>query len=357
MYKAQKSPAAQHVGVTAFYLVVAYVCEDTLRHPPTRQYLSSCVEILGQVHSNSNACPVPRSVANPVLGSEVHMSVFLQLTFVLCAKVFIQGNADECSRVLRTILDQRRLCPLISPFFTPNAAPSQLVFLYQDIVSSLDLSSADVIFILLTKVREDSCSKRVWWTNWIWIPSIQFSNCISLSLQFDLSQWLNETHPVFSERTRLLELVHGALCVCGQDPEPEILIPFHLFTKHWTGLLRYHFPDHYSDCLRLITTSKCVSVWGLAFHTYQIYLSVFTITRYCFNHLFYHSQAPQTSYWVQNAGRWPYRCLGVYLPPTKPRSKLNRHMALLMSPDMQSDPLFLLTDPPSVSLLNKWLLS
>lgn len=54
MYKAQKSPAAQHVGVTAFYLVVTYVCEDTLRHPPTRQYLSSCVEILGQVHTGKS---------------------------------------------------------------------------------------------------------------------------------------------------------------------------------------------------------------------------------------------------------------------------------------------------------------
>lgn len=51
MYKAQKSPAAQHVGVKAFYLIISYVCEDTLRHPPTRQYLSSCVEILGQVHT------------------------------------------------------------------------------------------------------------------------------------------------------------------------------------------------------------------------------------------------------------------------------------------------------------------
>lgn len=51
MYKAEKSPALQHVGVSAFYLVVFYVCEDTLRHPPTRQYLSSCVEILGQVRT------------------------------------------------------------------------------------------------------------------------------------------------------------------------------------------------------------------------------------------------------------------------------------------------------------------
>lgn len=186
MYKAQKSPAVQHVGVSAFYQVVSYVCEDTLRHPPTRQYLSSCVEILGQV--------------------------------------FIQSNPEECGRVLKTILEQRRLCPLISPFFTPNAAPNQLVFLYQDVVTSLHLDSADVIFMLLTK--------------------------------FDLSQWLNETHPVFSERTRLLELVHGALCVCGRDPEPELLTPFHLFTKHWTWLLRHHFPDHYSDCLRLLMTSS-----------------------------------------------------------------------------------------------------
>uniref|UniRef100_A0A3Q4GAF2 Ectopic P-granules autophagy protein 5 homolog (C. elegans) n=1 Tax=Neolamprologus brichardi TaxID=32507 RepID=A0A3Q4GAF2_NEOBR len=114
MHKAQKSPAVQKVGVSAFYKVVSFVCEDTLRHPPTRQYLSSCVEVLGQV--------------------------------------FIQGNAEECGRVLKTILEQRRLCPLISPFFTPNAAPSQLVFLYQDVVTSLSLDSADVVFMLLTKV-------------------------------------------------------------------------------------------------------------------------------------------------------------------------------------------------------------
>lgn len=54
MYKAQKSPAVQHVGVSAFYQVVSFVCEDTLRHPPTRQYLSSCVEILGQVRTHTD---------------------------------------------------------------------------------------------------------------------------------------------------------------------------------------------------------------------------------------------------------------------------------------------------------------
>lgn len=56
MYKAQKSPAVLHVGVSAFYHVVSFVCEDTLRHPPTRQYLSSCVEILGQVCARRHTC-------------------------------------------------------------------------------------------------------------------------------------------------------------------------------------------------------------------------------------------------------------------------------------------------------------
>ncbi|KAK7934057.1 hypothetical protein WMY93_004953 [Mugilogobius chulae] len=158
LYKTQKLPTVQHVGVATFYQVVSFVCEDVLRHPPTRQYFSSCVEVLGQV--------------------------------------FIQGNAAEY----------------------------QLVFLYQDVVTSLDLDTTDVIFMLLTK--------------------------------FDLIQWLTETNPVFSERTRLLELVHGALCVCGKEPEKELLIPFHVFTKHWTLILRHHFPDHYSDSLRLLMNSS-----------------------------------------------------------------------------------------------------
>ncbi|XP_028980425.2 ectopic P granules protein 5 homolog isoform X2 [Esox lucius] len=186
LYKAQPTAAVQRVGVAAFYKVVSFVCEDTLRHPPTRQYLSSCVEILGQV--------------------------------------FIQGSQAECGRVLRTILEQRRLCPLLSPFFTPNAAPNQFVSLYKEVVTSLHPDSADVIFMLLTK--------------------------------FDLRAWLSEAQPMFSERSTLVELVHTALCSCGCDPEADLLTPFHLFTRHWTLLLRHHFPDHYSDCLRLLMTSS-----------------------------------------------------------------------------------------------------
>lgn len=41
----------QKVGIAAFYQIVSLICEDTQRHPPTRQFFTSCVEILGQVES------------------------------------------------------------------------------------------------------------------------------------------------------------------------------------------------------------------------------------------------------------------------------------------------------------------
>ncbi|KAG7318270.1 hypothetical protein KOW79_018025 [Hemibagrus wyckioides] len=185
-YKLHPSPAMQKVGITAFYQIVSLICEDTQRHPPTRQFFTSCVEILGQV--------------------------------------FIRDSRVECKRMLKTILQNRRLCNLLSPYFTPNASPSELVVLYEEVVTALHADSGDVIFMLLTK--------------------------------FDLVQWLSTSQPPFTDRSRLIELIHLALTACGLEPDPEVLMPFNLFCKHWTQLLVYQFPDHYSDFLRLFTQSS-----------------------------------------------------------------------------------------------------
>ncbi|KAG7481387.1 hypothetical protein MATL_G00066210 [Megalops atlanticus] len=185
-FKMHSSPAIQKVGISAFYQAVSFVSEDTQRHPPTRQFFSSCIEILGQV--------------------------------------FIRGTQSECRRMLKTILRNRRLCTLLSPYFTPNASPRELVALYEEVVKALHADSGDVIFMLLTK--------------------------------FDLSQWLSSAQPPFSERSRLMELVHLALGACGLEPDPEVLLPFNLFCKHWTQLLCHQFPDHYSDFLRLLMQSS-----------------------------------------------------------------------------------------------------
>ncbi|XP_059563190.1 ectopic P granules protein 5 homolog isoform X3 [Myotis daubentonii] len=185
-YKLQPTPGVQKVGISLFFTVVDSVSNETQRHPPTRQFFTSCIEILGQV--------------------------------------FISGTKSECRRVLETVLKNRRLCSLLSPFFTPNAAPAEFIQLYEKVVRFLSEDNSDMIFMLLTK--------------------------------FHVKQWLNATKPPLSERTRLLESVHLALTAWGLEPDEDILMPFNLFCKHWTYLLLYQFPDQYSDILRLLMQSS-----------------------------------------------------------------------------------------------------
>ncbi|XP_027953928.1 ectopic P granules protein 5 homolog isoform X4 [Eumetopias jubatus] len=143
---------------------------------------------------------------------------------VVTVQVFISGTKSECRKVLETILKNRRLCSLLSPFFTPNAAPTEFIQLYEKVVKFLSEDNSDMIFMLLTK--------------------------------FNLKQWLNTTKPPLSDRTRLLESIHLALTAWGLEPDEDILMPFNLFCKHWTYLLLYQFPDQYSDILRLLMQSS-----------------------------------------------------------------------------------------------------
>ncbi|XP_055224122.1 ectopic P granules protein 5 homolog isoform X2 [Gorilla gorilla gorilla] len=185
-YKLQPTPGIQKVGISLFFTIVDYVSDETQRHPPTRQFFTSCIEILGQV--------------------------------------FISGTKSECRKVLETILKNSRLCSLLSPFFTPSAAPAEFIQLYEKVVKFLSEDNSDMIFMLLTK--------------------------------FDLKQWLSATKPPLSDRTRLLESIHLALTAWGLEPDEDILMPFNLFCKHWTYLLLYQFPDQYSDILRLLMQSS-----------------------------------------------------------------------------------------------------
>ncbi|KAM3845120.1 ectopic P granules protein 5 homolog isoform 2-T2 [Vipera latastei] len=186
IYKLQPTPRIQRIGISLFFAIVEYVCDETQRHPPSRQFFTSCIEILGQV--------------------------------------FIVGTKSECQRVLQTILKNRRLCTLLSPYFTPVASPEEFVNLYEKVVAFLGDDNNDVIFMLLTK--------------------------------FDLLEWLQSSRPALSERGQLLESIHVGLKTCGFEPEKDALMPFSIFCKHWVCLLQYQFPDHYSSFLRLLLQSS-----------------------------------------------------------------------------------------------------
>ena len=68
-------------------------------------------------------------------------------------QVFISGTKSECKRLLQTILQNRRLCTLLSPYFTPVASPNEFVTLYEKVVAFLSEDNSDVVFMLLTKVK------------------------------------------------------------------------------------------------------------------------------------------------------------------------------------------------------------
>lgn len=85
--------------------------------------------------------------------------------------MFISGTKSECRKVLETILKNRRLCSLLSPFFTPNAAPAEFIQLYEKVVRFLSEDNSDVIFMLLTKVRCNSVLMLLKWRNDVHFPS------------------------------------------------------------------------------------------------------------------------------------------------------------------------------------------
>lgn len=68
-------------------------------------------------------------------------------------QVFISGTKSECKHLLQTILQNRRLCTLLSPYFTPVASHNEFVTLYEKVVAFLSEDNSDVVFMLLTKVK------------------------------------------------------------------------------------------------------------------------------------------------------------------------------------------------------------
>lgn len=78
-YKLQPTPGVQKVGISLFFTVVDYVSDETQRHPPTRQFFTSCIEILGQVRSLCVFSPIHVHCV-PVAASLVTVRVDFRLT-------------------------------------------------------------------------------------------------------------------------------------------------------------------------------------------------------------------------------------------------------------------------------------
>ncbi|KAJ8035761.1 Ectopic P granules protein 5-like [Holothuria leucospilota] len=114
-YRLSSDPenAFQQTGVSLFYHMAIQFDEDTKHYPPTRQFLTSCIEVLGED--------------------------------------FIKPNPNQAQPLLRTILDAPRLAGVLSPNFCPNMCLSNYVEMYKHVVNATKVDSQDLGFMLLSK--------------------------------------------------------------------------------------------------------------------------------------------------------------------------------------------------------------
>ncbi|XP_013408243.1 ectopic P granules protein 5 homolog isoform X1 [Lingula anatina] len=106
-------PQYSSVGSALFYHMASMIGDETKYYPPTRQFFSSCIEILGQE--------------------------------------FISPNPKESLPLLETILKSPSLGGLLAPHFFPNACPDTFVRMYEQVIDASQRHGCDVTFMLLTK--------------------------------------------------------------------------------------------------------------------------------------------------------------------------------------------------------------
>uniref|UniRef100_A0A8C4NNN7 Ectopic P granules protein 5 homolog n=1 Tax=Eptatretus burgeri TaxID=7764 RepID=A0A8C4NNN7_EPTBU len=159
-HKNQHSSKVQEVGEMLFYLLTDFVTDETRRYPPTRQFLSSCIAILGQV--------------------------------------FIAPVESCCSRLLETMLAKRCICTLLSPHFEPNVAPTHFPQMLNRVARCAATESGDTIFMLLTKFRVAQ-----------WLSSTQPPLVLRQKIVEDMHGALCSLGP---KPTRAKEALFGLLC-------------------------------------------------------------------------------------------------------------------------------------------------
>ena len=194
--------AAVEVAISLFYHLSSLVSEDTKYYPPTRQFFSACIEMLGQVRSEMGpVSPFHRREQPIFLLARRLSSLCLNCSQRNCipvtvlqfnvrvsfAQEFIRNNPTQSQPLLQCILASPHLASLLVPNFSPNATPELFVTMYEDMINAPINQGPDVAFALLTKVSDclgDICECQL-----NWIQSKEAMQKISLLDSINVSHW------------------------------------------------------------------------------------------------------------------------------------------------------------------------
>ena len=98
-----------------FYEILNFVTAETKSFPPSCQFLSSCVDVLGQE--------------------------------------FIERDPDQAVTLLQLLLHQRMLGGLLAPLFHPNGCPAKFLEMYASVGQVAKKEGPSVAFSVLSKVQ------------------------------------------------------------------------------------------------------------------------------------------------------------------------------------------------------------
>ncbi|XP_019863365.1 PREDICTED: ectopic P granules protein 5 homolog, partial [Amphimedon queenslandica] len=100
-------------GVSLFYEVLKFITSETKQYPPTCQFLSSCIQILGQE--------------------------------------FIHRDPSQTATILQLLLAQRSLGDILAPLFDPNLCPPDFISMYVSVREVAIKEGPTIAFSTLTK--------------------------------------------------------------------------------------------------------------------------------------------------------------------------------------------------------------
>ncbi|XP_053378040.1 ectopic P granules protein 5 homolog isoform X2 [Mercenaria mercenaria] len=209
----RRSQTLNSIACSLFLHLSDTITPSILKYPPTKQFFSSCIDILG--------------------------------------KEFIQSDPQQTEAVLQMALNRSVIGGMLAPHFKPNLSPALFVKMYGELVGVLQEDS-----------RDQKGMKRLGKKD----PKVDLETLSMLLTKFEIRKWLEEYNPSKQEVKKLAEYLSQAFMACGTDPKDGYAMVFKIYRSHEKTLLRHKFPLYLHEVLAALLQGSsmqrvCVECW------------------------------------------------------------------------------------------------
>ncbi|WAR26073.1 EPG5-like protein [Mya arenaria] len=210
------------IGCSLFFRLGEVITDSVLDYPPTKQFFSSCIDILG--------------------------------------KEFVQSQSSQSEPVLKLSLDRPEIGGMFAPHFKPNLSPRAFVPMYGTLVQQIRSEREG-------SVRERGNS-----------GGVNLQVVAMLLTKFDVLAWLEQCGPSRQEVKKLIENLSLAFMACGPSPQDGYDTLFHLYLNHERKILHFRFPLYLNEVLAALLQGLD-KVWKSVVESYAPWLQTVTVQK------------------------------------------------------------------------------